>query len=168
MRFIKPAIVIVSALVVAGFLGIYACHADRAISSDILIHNSPRSVWQVLTVTSEYPSWNPMINRISGDLREGNVIEVDEGVVFHPQVLAFRIDRELRWKGHVWIPGIFDGEHRFLLEAQGEDTRLIQSESFTGILVGRLTRGIIDETVEAMQEMNRALKTRAESVARPN
>lgn len=168
MQFVKPAIVTVSAFVVAGLVAIYVCHADRAISTDILIHNSPQSVWQVLTVTSEYPSWNPMISRISGDLREGNVIEVDEGMVFHPQVLAFRIDRELRWKGHVWIPGIFDGEHRFVLEAQGEYTRLIQSENFTGILAGRLTRGIIDETVEAMQEMNRALKTRAESFARPN
>ena len=168
MQFVRPVIVIASALVAAGFLGIYACHADRAISTDIFIHSSPQSVWQVLTATSEYPSWNPTINRISGDLREGNVIEVDEGMMFHPQILAFHVDRELRWKGHVWIPGIFDGEHRFVLEAQGEYTRLTQSEHFTGILAGRLTRGIIDETIEAMQQMNRALKVRAESSARPH
>jgi hypothetical protein len=60
------------------------------------------------------------------------------------------------------------GEHRFVLEAQGEYTRLTQSEHFTGILAGRLTRGIIDETIEAMQQMNRALKVRAESSARLN
>jgi hypothetical protein len=104
-----------------------------------------------------------MINRINGELRAGNVIEVDEGMVFHPTVLVMKADQELRWKGHVWIPGIFDGEHRFVLEAHGENTRLIQSERFTGILAGRLTRGVIDETVDAMQDMNRALKARVET-----
>jgi hypothetical protein len=165
---LRPVIIAVSALVVAGLFAIYACHADRDISTDILIQSSPRTVWQVLTATSQYPSWNPMINRIAGDLHEGNVIEVDEGMVFHPKILAFRPNRELRWKGHVGIPGIFDGDHRFVLAGQGEYTHLVQSERFTGILAGRLTRQIIDDTVEAMQEMNRALKARAESSDRPN
>ncbi|GEM_PF-5843245 len=29
-----------------------------------------------------------MIHKIVGDLREGNVIELDEGMVFHPTILA--------------------------------------------------------------------------------
>jgi hypothetical protein len=163
MRLLKPLLAVVSALAVVGAVAIYADHADREITTDILIHASPQAVWQTLTATSEYPSWNPMINRINGELRAGNVIEVDEGMVFHPTVLVMKADQELRWKGHVWIPGIFDGEHRFVLEAHGENTRLIQSERFTGILAGRLTRGVIDETVDAMQDMNRALKARVET-----
>jgi hypothetical protein len=42
---------------------------------------------------------------------------------------------------------------------------VVQIETFSGILAGRLMRGIIDETVAAMQDMNRALKVRAESIA---
>jgi hypothetical protein len=106
-----------------------------------------------------------MIDKIVGDLREGNVIEVDQGMVFHPTVLTVHPNQELRWKGYVWTPGVFDGDHRFILEAQGEYTHVVQTETFSGILAGQLMRGIIDETVAAMQDMNRALKVRAESIA---
>jgi hypothetical protein len=130
-----------------------------------MIKRTPGAVWQVLTATGDYPAWNPMIDKIVGDLREGNVVEVDEGMVFHPTILAVRPNQELRWKGYVWTPGVFDGDHRFVLEAQGEYTHLIQTETFSGVFAGQLTRGVIDQTVSAMQEMNRALKVRAESVA---
>ena len=86
-------------------------------------------------------------------------------MVFHPTVLTVQPNRELRWKGYVWTPGVFDGDHRFILESDGESTHVIQTETFSGILAGRLMRGIIDETVEAMREMNYALKTRVESSA---
>jgi hypothetical protein len=165
VRVARYVIAVVLALLVAGSLVLFACHGDREISTEVLIDGSPRTVWQVLTATSAYPSWNPMIARIVGDLREGNIIEVDEGMIFHPRILAFRAEQELRWKGHVWVPGIFDGEHRFVLEPLGDRTRLIQSERFTGILAGKITNGIIDETVNAMNGMNSALKARAESSA---
>jgi hypothetical protein len=165
LRYLKRALLGVFAVAVVVAAVLFACHGDRSISTSVLIHGSPAAVWHVLVTTSEYPQWNPMIDRISGDLREGSVIEVDEGMVFHPTILVFRADSELRWRGHVGIPGLFDGEHRFVLEAHGDDTQLIQSELFTGILAGRITRGVIDQTVDAMREMNLALKTRVESGA---
>jgi hypothetical protein len=164
VRYARQLIATLAGLLAAVFLIILACHSDRDISTDIWIDSPPQMVWQVLTVTRDYPLWNPMIARVNGELREGNVIEIDTGMVFRPRILAFRVDQELRWKGHVWIPGIFDGEHRFVLEAHGNQTRLIQSEEFTGILVGRITREIIDDTIVAMKGMNSALKARAESL----
>jgi hypothetical protein len=73
--------------------------------------------------------------------------------------------QELEWKGKVLVPGLFDGEHRFLLEQQGNRTHLVQSELFTGLLVGKLTQGILSETADQMHAMNEALKQRAESVS---
>jgi hypothetical protein len=167
VRYARQLITIITTLaglLAAVFLVILACHSDRDISTDIWIDSPPQVVWQVLTATRDYPSWNPMIARVNGELREGNVIEIDAGMVFRPRILAFRVDQELRWKGHVWIPGIFDGEHRFVLEAHGNQTRLIQGEEFTGILAGRITREIIDDTIVAMKGMNSALKARTESL----
>ncbi len=152
-------------VVLTGCLALYALHGERSISTDISIHASPHAVWQVLTATEKYGSWNPMIDRIVGDLKQGNVIEVDQGMVFRPTLLAVRPNQELRWKGYVWIHGLFDGDHRFQLEEQGEYTRLIQSERFTGIFAGRLTGSIISDTAEAMAAMNRALKARVEAPA---
>ncbi|BCB32027.1 hypothetical protein KaCgl_00010 [Corynebacterium glutamicum] len=42
--------------------------------------------------------------------------------------------RELRWLGHVAFPGLMDGNHSFVLEPADENTKVTQSESFTGIL----------------------------------
>jgi hypothetical protein len=168
MHKMKRVAIVISIIVLAGIATILACHADRTVRTEIMIKRTPNAVWQILTATGDYSAWNPMIDNIVGDLREGNVIEVDEGMVFHPIVLTVHANQELRWKGYVWTPGVFDGDHRFILEAQGENTRLIQTETFSGVLAGQLMRGIIDETVAAMQEMNFALKVRAESVAETN
>jgi hypothetical protein len=162
---IKRIVIVLSVVVIAGIAIIFACHADRTIRTEIMIKRTPGAVWQVLIATGEYSAWNPMIDKIVGDLREGNVIEVDQGMVFHPTVLSVHPNQELRWKGYVWTPGVFDGDHRFILEAQGEYTHVVQTETISGILAGRLMRGIIDETAAAMQDMNRALKVRAESFA---
>jgi hypothetical protein len=110
-----------------------------------------------------------MISRLTGDLREGNVIEFTEGsgsdsMTFHPRILSVRSAQELRWKGSVLVPGLFDGEHRFLLEQQGDGTHLVQSEQFSGLLVGKLTQGVLRETSDQMKAMNTALKERCASL----
>lgn len=155
-----------------GFLVILALHRDSSIETDIWIDSSPQVVWKVLTTTADYPSWNPEISRLDGQLRNGNVIEFVEGsgpdaMVFHPKILAVRPNHELRWKGYVGFPGIFDGEHRFLLEAVGNQTHFIQGEKFTGIFSGRLTQDILTNTADSMRAMNAALKKRVELLDKP-
>jgi hypothetical protein len=154
-------------VVLAGLLALLALHHDGSIETDILIDKPPRDVWQVLTATGNYPSWNPEITRLSGQIKAGNVIEFvagagSEAMVFHPKILAVEPDRELRWKGVVWFPGIFDGEHQFVLQAVGSGTRFIQRETFTGILAGKLTDDVLRRTIDSMQAMNVALKKRVE------
>jgi hypothetical protein len=77
-------------------------------------------------------------------------------------VLVVRPQRELRWKGALFISGLCDGEHYFLLEPTGSGVRFIQGELFSGILVG-LMRGALNGTVDGFHAMNAALKQRAET-----
>ncbi len=98
------------------------------------------------------------------------MIEFTEGegsgsMTFRPRILCVRPAQELRWKGSVLLPGLFDGEHRFLLERQGNGTHLIQSEEFTGLLAGRLTQSVLCVTSNQMEAMNAALKQRSESLS---
>lgn len=150
-----------------GLLALVALHRNSSIETGIWIDGSPQAVWRVLAATADYPSWNPEISRLEGPWRPGAVLELVEGtgpdaMVFHPTLLVVRPDRELRWKGYVGVPGIFDGEHRFVLEAKGNGTYLIQGEAFTGLLAGKLSREVIAETADSMRAMNRALKKRVE------
>jgi hypothetical protein len=77
-------------------------------------------------------------------------------------VITVRPERELRWLGQLFISGLFDGEHYFLLEPIGaERTRLTQGENFSGLLVGVLG-GALSATESGFKAMNTALKHEAE------
>jgi hypothetical protein len=143
--------------------------AKRRIETSIEIDASPEKVWSILTDFVGMASWNPFIKSISGALAPGSTLAVHiappgkSGMQFKPTVLAANRERELRWLGRVLLPGIFDGEHYFLLEPIGSDrTRLTHGEKFSGILVG-LFGGTLSATENGFQAMNVALKQRAEA-----
>jgi hypothetical protein len=171
MKILRPFLVCFAALGGCVLLSLAALHKNGSIRTEIWINSSPQQVWDVLTATAEYPSWNPMISRLAGELQEGQVIEITLGkgsdsMTLHPRILGVQTAQELRWKGSVLVPGIFDGEHLFLLEKLGNQTHLIQSEEFTGLLVGKLTEGVLRETSAQMTAMNIALKQRSESMSK--
>jgi hypothetical protein len=104
-------------------------------------------------------------------LQQGSRLEVriepsgTKGMTFRPTVLVTDTGRELRWLGHLLFPGVFDGEHRFVIKtvAAGK-VRPQQSEQFTGILVPMFRRRIDRDTKRGFEEMNIALKSRAEAL----
>jgi hypothetical protein len=167
LRFARRLGIAIAALLVLSVAALLAMHHDGSVETDVWIDSPPQTVWKILTATHDYPRWNPEISRLDGALVVGNVIEFSEGagpdaMVFHPTVLTVNAGRELKWKGFLWIPGLFDGEHRFQLEAAGNRTHFIQSERFSGILVGKLSEDALSDTVALMKQMNSALKARAE------
>ncbi len=49
-----------------------------------------------------------------------------------PRILISEPGRELRWRGHLLLPGLFDGEHIFIIEPLvAGGVRIIQREIFT-------------------------------------
>jgi hypothetical protein len=58
--------------------------------------------------------------------------------------------------------GIFDGEHSLRIEPRaGGGSRFVQSERFSGVLVG-LVKGMLAKTEVGFEQMNAALKARVE------
>lgn len=138
------------------------------ISREIEIDAPPAAVWDVLADTDAYSEWNPFVRRLSGELREGATLEAHiappggRAMTFKPTVLAAEPGRELRWLGRLLVPGVFDGDHRFLLEPLADGrTRFVQSERFSGVLV-RPLRKTLAKTALGFEEMNAALKQRVE------
>jgi hypothetical protein len=84
-------------------------------------------------------------------------------VTFRPTVLEATPAVRLRWLGHLLVPGIFDGEHRFTIQPLGDgQVRLVQQEDFRGLLVPLLAASLDRHTLPAFQQLNQALKRRAE------
>ena len=139
-------------------------HSETAISAPA------ERVWDVLTDFASYPQWNPFIRTISGQLASGERLEVrleppgGRGMSFKPKVLKAEPNRELRWLGHLFVAGLFDGEHSFVIQPLGENrVRFVQREAFRGLLVPLFARSLDNSTLRGFEEMNRALKERAEA-----
>lgn len=138
--------------------------------TEILIQAEPQRVWKILTTADDYPTWNPFIKRMKGNLSLGSQIEVEilapnsSTMIFKPKVTAFRENREFRWKGKLFIEGLFDGEHKFELIEQENGTCLFQqSEKFSGILVPFLKKQLEVNTKQGFEMMNAKIKELAES-----
>jgi hypothetical protein len=126
-------------------------------------------VWHTLTDFADYQEWNPFITQITGELREGANLTVRLSLPegrdheIQPRLLRCRENEELRWRGHLLFPGLFDGEHFFrLLEVEPNRTRFVQGENFTGVLV-RFTGNTITRAARGFVYMNQALKRRVEA-----
>jgi hypothetical protein len=143
------------------------------IETEIDIAATPERVWSTLTDFAAYPSWNPFIRSIEGNIQQGERLQVSiqpvggRAMTFRPTVLVVIPNFELRWLGHFLIRGIFDGEHYFQLRSTGLDrVRFVQAEKFSGLLVGVAKSDLDAKTRAGFVAMNQALKARAENVAR--
>ena len=141
----------------------------KVLYSEIEIAASAERVWRILTDFASYPQWNPFIRRISGEPTAGERLEVrleppgGMGITLRPTVLNAEPNRELRWLGRLLVKGLFDGEHSLAIQQLGENhVRFVQSEAFNGLLVSLFARSLDKSTRRGFEEMNYALKVRAE------
>jgi hypothetical protein len=108
--------------------------------------------------------------RASGSARRGERLTIrlqpvgGRGTTFRPTVLEADPDKRLRWIGRVLVPGVFDGEHSFTVQPLGQgQVRLVQQEDYRGLLVPLLAGSLDRRTLPAFEQMNQALKRRAEA-----
>ncbi|MEI5583551.1 MULTISPECIES: SRPBCC domain-containing protein [unclassified Agromyces] len=143
---------------------------STTITTTIHIAADPDTVWTVLTDFASYSEWNPFMSRVEGTPEVGSRLVIrlspagGRGMTFKPTVLAAAPGRELRWLGKLGFGGLFDGEHFFLLDRDGDGgTRMTHGEKFSGILVS-LMGGATKNADDGFDAFNRALKDRAERV----
>lgn len=141
------------------------------LSSEITVAASPARIWAVLTDFPAYGMWNRTIPAIQGEPIAGTSLRV---IIEWPDlrrgnyrlvVLAAKAQQELRWLGRFGFPGLMDGDHRFLLEANKTGgTKVVQVENFSGALVPCFAPWLRDNVLRGFAQMNQALKVRAESM----
>ncbi len=142
----------------------------KELYSVIEIEAPAQKVWEILFDFDSYPEWNPFIRKIKGKVEEGQKIEAflqpqgSKGMSFSPRIVKVEPYREFRWLGRFILPKLFDGEHIFeLKELKSNKTLFVQREKFRGILVPMIMKNFGEKTQKGFEEMNKALKERAES-----
>jgi len=142
------------------------------LQSDIEIEAPPAVVWSVLTDLDGYADWNPFVVSSQGSVAVGekliNRMQQPGGKVmtFRPKVTEVEPERVFEWLCRLGFPGVFDGRHRFEIQPTPTGSRLTQSEEFSGVLVRFMKKSLDTKTMQGFEEMNTALKTRAEAQAR--
>lgn len=138
---------------------------EKRIYTEINIQASPEKVWQVLVDNESYPSWNPYHVKVVGKLQEGAPLIVSihkpngARLEIEPKVMRLDRNKELTWGGGV--PGIFTGEHQFILSRNADaSTHLIHKELFQGWVVPFASLEAIEE---GYRRMNEALKLKVEA-----
>ncbi len=143
------------------------------IVTNIEIGGSPAQVWRALTDFPSYPRWNPAIRSIEGLAAKGQRLRVffrpdgAMGMKFWVVVLAAVLEKEFRWAGHLLVPGLFSGEHYFLITPLAPNrVKLIHGERFSGLLAPIVRRLLAKRNQAAYVAMNHALKAHVEEAIR--
>lgn len=139
------------------------------IKTQIEIAAPVERVWSPLVDFASHSRWNPFVCSIEGIPEVGQSLKVfiqppgSHGMQFQPTALVVEPNRGLRWKGKLFLPDLFDGEHYFRLEGKPEGGLTFrQGEMFSGILVPLFRRSLEGATKQGFVAMNEALKREAE------
>ena len=142
---------------------------SKHLETSITIDASAEEVWSAFSDFNNWESWNPFIIESLGHAVEGTrlkntMLNGDKTMVFKPKIIKVEENKELIWKGHLIIPGLFDGRHGFRIEVVNDQkVRFINYEDFSGILSGIILKKIGKETEINFDKMNQALKKEVES-----
>jgi hypothetical protein len=136
------------------------------IRTEIDIEATPDKVWAQLADLDAHAAWNPFITRADGAAEAGERLSLrmqpagGRPMTIRPRVTTASAGSALEWLGHLGVPGLFDGRHRFELTATPSGTHLVQREEFRGVLVRPLRRSLDTGTRAGFEAMNAALRRR--------
>lgn len=136
--------------------------APATAEDETLIQADPETVFSVISVLDEWPSWNPDVKWVKpeGPIRPGTAFRWKAG----PSTITSTLEeverpRAIGWTGRTM--GI-RAVHVFRFEAQDGGTRAYSAESFDG-LIPRMLRGYSRRTLEkGIRSILARLKAEAE------
>jgi len=132
-KWMIAALVLVAGLVILYLIG------RKSVHSEVMIPASPQEVWAVLTDFDKAKEWNTVLIPIEGELAEGASITYefhqDEANVSQiPAKVKQMIPAKLLNQSG-GLPGVVTFDHKYMLEAVVQETRLIIHEEYRGIYV---------------------------------
>ena len=128
------------------------------------IHASAETVWNILTDTKTYPSWDVNMDHIEGKLALGETVKFFTKLsaqAFPVKVTAFEPGRKMVLTGGMPL-GLFKSERTHTLTANQDGSITFKTEEiFSGLLLPVFGKNIPDLT-ENFNNFASALKKRAE------
>jgi hypothetical protein len=140
-----------------------------SVQTKIEINAPARAVSAILYKFDDYPQWNPFIRKVDGTVAEGKMVNVTVKPVGKAEIsgdttIVSVSEKHLSWRGSLRVPGIFHGEHEFIIEELGANRTLFyQNEKMSGLIIPFFD---FKPTEAGFVAMNEALKKKAEEGAK--
>jgi hypothetical protein len=154
----------------SGFLlGLVLLTGCTSVQTQIEINAPANTVSAVLYKFDDYPQWNPFIRKVDGTVAEGKTVNVTVQPVGKAEIsgdttIVSATEKHLSWRGSLRVPGIFHGEHEFVIEELGPNrTLLYQREKMSGLIIPFYN---FKPTEAGFVAMNNALKQKAEDASK--
>ena len=137
----------------------------KSVHHEITINASTEKVWSVLINMEVYDEWNPTMKLVDGlVIEDGNVVyqftQDTDNISEIPAVVKRIIPNKLLNQTG-GMPIILTFDHKYILEAQGNKTKVIIHEDYKGVGVNFWNPKPVEE---AYGRLNKALKKRVESL----
>jgi hypothetical protein len=140
-----------------------------SVHTKIEINAPAKAVRAVLYTFDDYPKWNPFIVKVDGAVEAGRDVTVTVKPVGKAEIsgttkIISVTDNRLEWRGSLAVPGLFSGDHEFIIEeVDANRTVFYQNEKMCGLIIP-----FFDFKPEqaGFVEMNEALKQKAEQASK--
>jgi len=142
------------------------------IHTEIDIDAPADRVWDILTDFDAYPSWNPMIPNLRGELSVGSRLDFKISlnrrlkVPISVELVTADAPHELRWVGPTFTPlrRVLSGSHYFRIDSTDENhCRFSHGEDFEGLAIPAHWRRAEKAMTPLYAALNKAIKRRAEA-----
>lgn len=159
-RIMYIAIGIIVLLIILVFTG------NKSVHHEVNIESSSGTVWKTLTEMDKYPNWNPVMELLEGEVKEGNQVKYrftqDENTASEIGATVKQIipEKLLNQKGG--IPLVLTFDHKYILEPSGDGTKVTIHEDYKGIGVNFWNPAPVEA---AYGRLNEALKKQAEMLS---
>jgi hypothetical protein len=144
----------------------------KVIHTQLNIKASAERAWQVLIDFNNYSQWNPFIRQINGAPKVGTKLEIHlhtasgKRRIYRPTLTKLEPYHELRWYGKAFLPGMFNGERIFTIEAlEVNHILFLHREIFTGLGVALAGNRLDRDLQQSFEKMNNAFKEKLEKAA---
>lgn len=137
----------------------------KSVHHEITINATSDKVWNILTDMEKYEKWNPVMKLVDGEIKEGNKVTYeftqDEKTQSKIPATIQKIIKNELLNQSGGIPLILTYNHKYILESEGNQTKVIIHEDYEGIGVNFWNPKPVQE---AYGRLNNALKNRVESL----
>ncbi|GLS26828.1 SRPBCC domain-containing protein [Marinibactrum halimedae] len=140
----------------------------KSVHSEVFIPVSPDKVWSVIVDTQKYPEWNPVMEVLDGELKEGQTVRYrfhqDEDNSYEIPSKVKKIEPSSLLNQTGGMVGMLTFNHRYVLTPESNGTRVVIHEDYRGVGAAFWNPAPVGA---AYERLNQAIKVRATALYLP-